>query len=120
MKPIIILTVEIIVSAALVALGLSGKRFLFIEGPRSAAITLAVIGMFICSLSVGRFINASPAHPLSILGYIIGALGLLALLTQIFGWSLPYLADGRTALIFVALALVSKGIIARFFFLLSK
>ncbi len=87
------------------------------EGPRSAAITLGVIGMAFCTISVGRFINAAPAHPLTILGYLIGAAALLALLTQIFQWKLPVVSEPVSALWVIAICASLKTVIGRLYFL---
>lgn len=35
-------------------------------------------------ISVGKFVTAAPAHPLTILGYLFGSVALLAFLAQIF------------------------------------
>lgn len=119
-KNIPILVFESVLAGLLVWFGLSGYRFLFIQGPRAATILLGIIGTLLCTLSVGKFVSASPAHPLSILGYILGVLAIIALLSQIFKWNLPRLGDPRTALVVLAVCMVAKSIIARFYFLLIK
>ena len=114
MKEISISIVTFLVTATITLAGLSGKNIWFIEGPRSAVITLGIIGMAFCVISVGRFINANPIHPLTLLGYLIGTAGLLALMTQIFKWNLPIIADSKMALFILAGCILLKTIIARF------
>jgi hypothetical protein len=114
MKAIPVAIVTIVIAVLLVIAGNSGNRYWFINGPRSAAITLGAIGFFLCMISVGKFITAAPAHPLSILGYLLGTIALLAWLTQIFQWKLPYIAEPKTALFVLAACIIIKTIIGRF------
>ncbi len=101
------------VSALITLAGLSGKKIWFLEGPRSAVILLGIIGMLFCTISVGRFININPVHPLTILGYLAGSLGLITLLTQVFKWNLPIIQDPKMALFVLVGCIVVKTIIAR-------
>lgn len=117
-QEMLIAVVTLAVTGLIVYAGLSGKKIWFVEGPRSAAITLGVIGMAFCTMSVGRFINAAPAHPLTILGYLIGMVALLALLAQIFQWKLPMVSDPTAALWVIAICAVAKTVIGRFYFLI--
>ncbi len=105
----------LIVTGFIVYTGLSGKKIWFIEGPRSAAITLGAIGMAFCTISVGRFITAAPAHPLTILGYLIGAVALLVFLAQIFQWKLPVVTDPTAALWVITICIAAKTIIGRLY-----
>lgn len=93
---------------------------LFLAGPRAAAITLGIIGLLLCMLGAGKFISAAPAHPLSILGYLLGTVAAIAVLSQIFKWELPWVGDPRTALIVLAVCMIAKSFIARFYYLLNK
>ncbi len=120
MRNISILIFEAVIVIVLVFAGLSGRNFLFIQGARSATLTLGIIGMLLCILSVGKFISAAPAHPLSILGYLLGAIAMAAFLTQLLHWSIPKLENPQTALIVLALAMFAKSVIARFSFLITK
>ncbi len=118
MKEVGIAVVTLSVTALIVLFGVSGRNFLFITSPRSAAITLGIIGMFFCMISIGRFITAAPAHLLTILGYLLGMVALLVLLTQIFQWQIPYLKDPKTALWIMASCIFVKTVIGRIFFLI--
>ncbi len=120
MKSIFILIIEIVITGALVALGLSGKQFLFIEGARAATITLGVIGMAFCSIGIMKFGTVAPAHPLSILGYLLGGIALLALFTQIFKWNIIYIQNANTALIILAVIIILKSVIGRFSYVLPQ
>lgn len=115
MQGVIIAIITLAVAGLIVYAGLSGKQIWFINGPRSAAITLGAVGMAFCTISVGRFITAAPAHPFSILGYLIGTVALLAFLAQVFQWKLPVVADPTKALWVIAVCIAAKTIIGRFY-----
>jgi hypothetical protein len=120
MKNYAVLILEIIISGAIVLLGLSGKKVLFIHGARSAVILLGVVGMLFCTISVGRFISAAPAHPLSIAGYILGAAALLIFFVQVFRWNVWLIGKPETALILCAILVIVKSVVARFGYLVVK
>ncbi len=103
---------ELVLSVAIVAAGVSSQGFWFIHGEKSAVITLGVVGMLLCTLSIGKFI-AVPANPWSILGYVLGTAALLIFLGQIFHWSLPLVTSPRIALYGLAACLLAMGLIAR-------
>lgn len=94
--------------------GLSGREIWFISNARIAVITMVAAGMVMCTLDVGRFISNGPAHPLTILGYLLGTLGLLILLTHIFHWSIPLLREPIPALWILAAIIVAKSVIGLF------
>lgn len=116
MKEIGLLAAEWLITGLVVCAGLSGKQILFITGPREAAVTLGAIGFAICMITptIGRFIGSAPAHPLTVMGYIFGAVALLTTATQIFKWKVPVLGDPKTALFTLAACIVIKSIIGRF------
>ncbi|MCC0673112.1 hypothetical protein IC216_14045 [Clostridioides sp. ES-S-0145-01] len=122
MKGIGILIAEWFITGLIVYAGLSGKQILFINGSRSAVIILGVIGFAICMImpTIGKLISSSPAHPLTIMGYIFGTIALLTTMTQIFKWNIPIIYDPKTALFVVAGCIVIKSIIARFALLIVK
>ena len=105
---------------ALVA-GFTGKRILFIGDIRMAVIVLFAAGFLLCSTgAITSFVGKAPGHPLTIAGYIIGAVALFTGLVQIFGWQVPVLVEPRTALIIITVAILLKVAIARFAYLLPK
>ncbi|KPU42689.1 hypothetical protein OXPF_37430 [Oxobacter pfennigii] len=114
MKEIGIAVITIVVTIVIVFNGINGNKILFINGPRSAVITLGAIGMLFCTISIGKFITAAPAHPLTILGYLVGTVALLVLLTQIFKWNLPFVHEPETALYVMAACIAIKTVIGRF------
>ena len=114
MKSIGVFIMEAAVCGLLLWAGLSNRKILFINGPRSAVITLGIIGMLVfCTISVGKFISAAPAHPLTIAGYLVGAFAMLTFLAQLFKWSIPVIGDAKTALFLIAGSILVKSIIAR-------
>jgi len=115
MKGMGILATEWLVTGLIVYAGLSGRQILFINGPRAAAITLGVIGFVMCMAmpTIGKFISNAPAHPLTIMGYIFGAVALFATVEQIFTWDIPIIYDPEIALFIVAGCIVVKSVIAR-------
>ncbi len=122
MKGIGILAAEWFVTGLIVYAGLSGKQILFINGPRSAVITLGAIGFAMCMImpTIGKFISNAPAHPLTIMGYIFGTIALLTTATQLFKWKIPILYDPKIALFVVAGCIVIKSVIGIFAPLIVK
>ena len=122
MKEIGTLVGEWFVTGLIVYAGLSGKQILFINGPRIAAIVLGVIGFAICMImpTISKFISNAPAHPLTIMGYIFGAIALLTTIAQIFKWNIPLIHDPEVALFVIAGCIVIKSIIGRFAPLIAK
>lgn len=120
MKNISLLIFEIIITGIITIFGLSRYKLFGLQGPRSAVIILGIVGILMCTMSVGKFISAAPTSPLSILGYIFGTVAMLTFLTQVFKWKLPIIEEPTTALIILAVAIVIKSIVARFSYLLTK
>ena len=122
MKGIGILVAEWFITGLIVYAGLSGKQILFINGPRTAVITLGIIGFAMCMImpTIGKFISSAPAHPLTIMGYIFGVIALLTTVAQIFKWNIPIIYDPKIALFVVAGCIVIKSIIGRFAALIAK
>lgn len=79
MKGFGILLAEWFITSLIIYAGLSGKQILFINGPRSAVITLGTIGFAMCMImpTIGKFISNAPAHPLTIMGYFFGTIAFL-------------------------------------------
>lgn len=114
MKTLLILVLELGLTALIVFAGVSGKGIPFINSPRAAAIILGVMGFFFCMISVGKFIEGAPAHPLTIAGYVLGAVAMLVIITQVFQWRLPVLGNPKTALYLIAICIAIKAVIGRF------
>jgi hypothetical protein len=118
-------TFPIYIIAGAVALGalicgLAGFKILFITNARIAAITVAAAGFVMCSTGLlAPFVSTAPAHPLTIAGYLLGALALFAGIVQLFNLHVPLLADPKTALWVMATVIVLKVTIAQFSFLIK-
>ena len=111
MKRSVFLMIEIAIAALHLWLGLTGISFLWIQGPRSAAITLGVIGVIMGAIgSWGSMMN-HPHAASNVMGTVIEVLLLLTLFVQVFGWeNFPLLGDPVIALVVLAAGLVVKGI----------
>jgi len=98
--------------------GLTGQKILFVNNPRTALITLAIVGFMMCSTgALAPFITNAPAHPLSLLGYTLGIIAMIIALNQIFNWGIPYISDPKNGLIVLSVLIVVKIVIARFGFI---
>ncbi len=120
MKGIGILAAEWAITGMIVYAGLCGRKLFFIDGPRSAVITLGLIGFALCMVmpTIGNFISNAPTHPLTIMGYIFGVMALFTTAVQLFNWQIPLIQDPKIALFVIAGCIVIKSIIGRFSFLL--
>lgn len=105
----------------LVAAVISGLKIPFISNEKVAMIALLVIGMAVCSTGIGRVASVNGwAHPVSIAGYVNGALILMIGAAALLGKSLPFIPDGRVALIVVLLLMIDKYVLTRIHPLLRK
>ncbi|WP_368756462.1 hypothetical protein [Enterococcus avium] len=120
MKGIGILAAEWAITGMIVYAGLCGRKLFFIDGPRSAVITLGLIGFALCMVmpTIGNFISNAPTHPLTIMGYIFGVMALFTTAVQLFNWQIPLIQVPKNALFVIAGCIVIKSIIGRFSFLL--
>jgi hypothetical protein len=107
---------------AVVFIGVTGKKVLFLSNARLDIILLAVIGMAICTQGgIGRIAATGQwAHPQAILGYILGGLILLITLAVFAGWKLPYIQTEQQALLAVALLACLKVANAVTHYLISR
>lgn len=106
--------ISAIIAVVAIYAGLSGQSVWFIKDTRMAVIVLAAAGFIMCSTgAIGAFVSKAPAHPLTIAGYLLGSLALLAGLAQLFHWQVPLLSDSRLALYVILAAIVLKVIIGR-------
>lgn len=107
---------------AVVFIGVTGKKVLFLSNVRLDIVLLAVIGMAICTQGgIGRIAATGQwAHPQAILGYILGGLILLITLAVFAGWKLPYIQTEQQALIAVALLACLKVANAVTHYLISR
>jgi len=96
--------------AALVFVVVTGKRVPLISNTRIAMAVLLVLGLTLCALGgIGRVAALGEwAHPLSILGYLLGALILVIGFATVFGLKLPYIQNDVQAIIIVSLLTGAK------------
>ena len=99
MKNVSVLILEIVITVSITTFGLSGVKILGMKGPRVAVIILGIVGMLLCTVSVGKFISSDPISLQSLIGYIFGTAALLSFITQLFKWNLPYISNPTVALL---------------------
>jgi hypothetical protein len=111
-----------LLAAAVVFIGATGKRVPLLSNLRLDIILLVIIGMAMCTQGgIGRIAATGQwAHPLSIVGYILGGLILLITLAVFVGWKLPYIQTDGQALIAIAVLMGLKVVNAVTHYLLSR
>lgn len=111
-----------ILFAAIAFIGVTGRRVPLLSSARVDIILLVSIGMAICAQGgIGRVAATGQwAHPLSIVGYILGGLILLIPLAVFAGWNLPYIANDQQALLAIAILAGLKVVNALIHDLLSR
>lgn len=94
----------ILLAAVVVFTGATGRKVPLLSNVRVDIILLVIIGMTICTQGgIGRVAALNQwAHPLSIVGYILGGLILLITLAVFVGWKLPYIQNDQQALVAIA------------------
>lgn len=99
-------------AALLVLAVLTNRKLPLIGSDRAALAVLVVLGMVMCMNGIGRVAAAGAwAHPLAILGSLIGALILVIGVAGFFGWQLPLVASARQAIFAVSgLAILKLGL----------
>jgi hypothetical protein len=95
----------VLLAAAIVFIGVTGKKVPLLSNIRVDIILLVIIGMTICTQGgIGRVAATGQwTHPLSIIGYILGGLILLITLSVFVGWKLPLIANDSQALLAIAI-----------------
>jgi len=111
-----------LLAAAVVFIGVTGKKVPLLSNIRVDIIVLVIIGMTICTQGgIGRIAATEEwSHPLSIIGYILGGLILLITLAVFFGWKLPLIANDQQALLAIAILASLKVINAVTHYILSR
>lgn len=95
--------------AAVVFIAVTGKKVPVISNTRVAMVTLLVLGMAMCTSGIGRVAAIQQwTHPLSILGYLLGALILVIGLATVFGLRLPYIQSDIQAIVWVTVLVGAK------------
>ena len=111
-----------LLAVAVVFIGVTGRKVPLLSNIRVDIILLVILGMTICTQGgIGRIAATGQwAHPLSIIGYILGGLVLLVLLSVFVGWKLPYIQNDQQALLAIAILASLKIVNAVTHFLLSR
>jgi hypothetical protein len=104
------IVVLILVSAAVLFIGLTGKKLPVLSNLRIDIILLVVLGMTICTLGgIGRVAAQNAwTHPLAFLASLIGVAILIIALAAFTGWKLPLIQGDRQALIAIAILIGAK------------
>jgi hypothetical protein len=110
-----------LLAAAVVFIGVSGKKVPVLSNIRMDIILLVIIGMTICTQAgIGRIAATGQwSHPLAIIGYVLGGLILLITLAVFVGWKLPYIQNDQQALLAIAILASLKMVNAVTHYLLS-
>ena len=103
-----------LLAAAIVFIGVAGKKVPLLSNVRLDIILLVIIGMVICQQGgIGRVAATGQwTHPLAILGYLLGGLILFVTLAVFVGWKLPFIANDQQALLAIAILAGLKVVIA--------
>ncbi len=111
-----------LLAAAVLFIGLTGKKVPVLSNLRVDIVLLVALGMAICTQGgIGRVAAANAwGHPLSIIGYLLGGLILLVTLAVFAGWKLPLIQDERQALIAIAVLAGAKVVNAAIHYLLAR
>ena len=92
-----------------VFIAVTEKKIPVISNTRVAMGVILLLGMAMCTSGIGRVAAIQQwAHPLAILGYLLGALILVIGLGIVFGMKLPYIQSDVQAIIIVTILLGAK------------
>jgi len=111
-----------LLAAAVVFIGVAGKKVPLLSNARVDIILLVIIGMTMCTQGgIGRIAATGEwTHPRSIIGYLLGGLILLITLFVFVGWKLPFIANDQQALLAIAILASLKMVNAVAHYLLSR
>jgi hypothetical protein len=111
-----------LLAAAVVFIGVTGKKVPLLSNVRVDIILLVILGMSICTQAgIGRIAATGQwTHPLSIIGYLLGGSILLITLAVFVGWKLPFIQNDQQALIAIAVLAGLKVVNAVAHYLLAR
>jgi hypothetical protein len=99
--------------AAVVFVAVTGKKVPVISNTRIAMVALLLLGMAMCTSGIGRVAAVQQwTHPLSILGYLLGAVILVIGLGTAFSLKLPYIQSDIQAIVWVTVLVGAKVLVA--------
>lgn len=91
-----------VLAAGLVLATLTGRKVPLLSSERAVLLALLVIGLAMCSPGIGRVAAAGAwAHPLAILGYLLGAVILIVGGAALFGRPIPPLTGTAQSILAV-------------------
>jgi hypothetical protein len=100
-----------LLSAAVVAAGLTGIRLPLLGSDRAALIALVILGMSMCALGM-QTMTFGWLNPFNVIGMILGALALGLAVAVLMGVRVPYISSDRAAMIALALIMATKALLA--------
>lgn len=111
-----------LLAAAVVFIGVTGKKVPLLSNIRLDIVLLVLIGMTMCTQGgIGRIAATGQwSHPQAIIGYLLGGLILLITLFVFVGWKLPYIQNDQQALLVIAILAGLKVVNAVTHYLLSR
>ena len=111
-----------LLAAAIVVIGVTGKRVPLLSNPRLDILLVVVLGTFICTQAgIGRIAATGEwSHPLAIVAYMLGAAILIIAISAWIGWKLPFIQNDQQALLAIAFLAVLKIVNAVTHYLLSR
>jgi hypothetical protein len=111
-----------LLAAAVVFIGVTGRKVPLLSSVRFDIILLVILGMTICTQGgIGRIAATGQwSHPQAILGYILGGSILLITLAVFTGWKLPYIQSDQQALLVIAILACLKVVNAFTHYFLAR
>ena len=109
-------------AAAVVFVGATGKRVPLLSNVRLDILLVVLLGLSICTQAgIGRIAATGQwTHPLSIVGYVLGAAILIVAASVFIGWKLPFIQNDQQALIAIAILAGLKIVNAVTHYLISR
>jgi hypothetical protein len=110
----IIISIGLASLAGLLVFGaLTGKKIPFIQGDRAALLVLFIVGFSMCGLGISRISATGQwAHPLTIIGYLLGVAAILFAAAGYFGFPILAVHDPRGAIIAVSILMAAKLVLS--------
>jgi hypothetical protein len=111
-----------LLAAAVVFVGVTGKKVPLLSNVRLDIILLVIIGMAMCTQGgIGRVAATGQwTHPQAIVGYLLGGLILFITLAVFVGWKLPYIQNNQQALLAIAILIGLKVLNAVLHYLIAR
>jgi nucleoside recognition membrane protein YjiH len=98
-----------LLAAAVLVVLLTGVKVPLLSNLRISLVVVVVLGMAMCASGIGRMAAANQwGHPLSIVGYLLGALILIVAAAAFFGLKLPFIVGDRQALVTIGILIAAK------------